>query len=389
MCLVVLGEKKHHIVPLESFDPRPAEFQNTASSSLDTFLEAMKGKGLGVSLLFDPTVRVWRNSTSSAGPSTAPPTCTPEDYNIVPKQVLQAEVASLKKSLSVSEADICRIERETREQRNSHKWFQMRRLRITASYFGEIRRRKKTTKPDSLVLRMLGSGMHPEKDSASMAWGRSNESLALEQYKKTKVASGGENFVVAPSGLWVSPDYPFLAATPDAAVFDANETQGYGFAEVKCPYKHKDVSPKEACSDQPFCCELIKVGGSDQVKLKENHPYYSQVQGQMAIGGRVWNDFIIYTNRGISIERTKTSGTAPSYLYLCHFMITVWHQRYCIQSVFLYEIYPMSNLYNILQFACALFVYKVLYNYITFSVLTLYLVRKTNVTNTIITYMSR
>ena len=46
----------------------------------------------------------------------------------------------------------------------------------------------------------------------------------------------------------------------------------------------------------------------------------------------------------------------------------------------------MSNLYNILQFACALFVYKVLYNYITFSVLTLYLVRKTNVTNT---YMSR
>ena len=86
--------KKHHMVPLESFDPSPAEFQNTASSSLDTFLEAMKGKGLGVSLLFDPTVRVWRNSPSSAGPSTAPP--TPEDYNIVPKQVLQAEVASLK-----------------------------------------------------------------------------------------------------------------------------------------------------------------------------------------------------------------------------------------------------------------------------------------------------
>ena len=176
-----------------------------------------------------------------------------------------------------------------------------------------------------------------------------------------------------------------------------HETQGYGFAEVKCPYKHKDVSPKEACSDQTFCCELIKVGGSDQVKLKENHPYYSQVQGQMAIGGRVWNDFIIYTNRGISIERIHFNkdfwdSTLLPILYLCHFMITVWHQRYCIpciQSVILYEIYPISNLYNILQFACALFVYKVLYNYITFSVLTLYLVRKTNVTNTIITYMSR
>ena len=77
------------------------------------------------------------------------------------------------------------------------------------------------------------------------------------------------------------------------------------------------------------------------MKLKENHPYYSQVQGQMAIGGRVWNDFIIYTNRGI--RSTKTSGTAPSYLYLRHFMTTVWHHRYCIQSVFLYEIYTRTK----------------------------------------------
>ena len=42
----------------------------------------------------------------------------------------------------MTEADICRIEKETREQTDSLKWFQMQRFRITA---GEIYRRKDTT----------------------------------------------------------------------------------------------------------------------------------------------------------------------------------------------------------------------------------------------------
>jgi len=31
--------------------------------------------------------------------------------------------------------------------------------------------------------------------------------------------------------------------------------------------------------------------------------YFAQVQGQMGIGGRKWCDFVVYTNKGISIER--------------------------------------------------------------------------------------
>lgn len=119
----------------------------------------------------------------------------------------------------MTEADIHRIERETREQRETSKWFQFRRFRITASYFGEIFRRRATTQPDALVLRLLGVNTH-QKDSASMAWGRSNESLALEKYKEEKLASGHEHIVVSQSGLWVSPNHSFLGASPDAAVYD-------------------------------------------------------------------------------------------------------------------------------------------------------------------------
>ena len=180
---------------------------------------------------------------------------------------------SFKESLLVSEADICRIEKETREQRDSLKWFQMRRFRLKASHFGEICRRKDTTRPDALVLRLLGANGQ-QKDTTPMAWGRSNKSLALEQYKQTKLASGHENMVVTQSGLWVSPDHPFLGASPDAAVYDPSEPHAYGFAEVKCPYKHRDSTPEEACADPSFCCELLKSeSGVEQLKLKKQHVY--------------------------------------------------------------------------------------------------------------------
>ena len=51
--------KKRELQPLETFDPRPEEFQGTATDMLSQFLTKMKGKGLGVSLLFDQTVQYW------------------------------------------------------------------------------------------------------------------------------------------------------------------------------------------------------------------------------------------------------------------------------------------------------------------------------------------
>ena len=38
-------------------------------------------------------------------------------------------------------------------------------------------------------------------------------------------------------------------------------------------------------------------------QLKESHQYYAQVQGQMAVGERIWCDFVVYTQKGFSIQR--------------------------------------------------------------------------------------
>ena len=37
--------------------------------------------------------------------------------------------------------------------------------------------------------------------------------------------------------------------------------------------------------------------------LKKTHSYYCQVQGQMGIGEISWCDFVIYTKRGIHVQR--------------------------------------------------------------------------------------
>lgn len=39
------------------------------------------------------------------------------------------------------------------------------------------------------------------------------------------------------------------------------------------------------------------------IKHKRTHPYYGQ--GQMAITERKWCDFVIYTSKGISLERIR------------------------------------------------------------------------------------
>ena len=64
--------------------------------------------------------------------------------------------------------------------------------------------------------------------------------------------SGHGHIAVNLSGVWVSPQHPFLGASSDAAIYDPSESKAFGFAEVKCPYKYKDVSPKMRLPTPPF-----------------------------------------------------------------------------------------------------------------------------------------
>ncbi len=67
---------------------------------------------------------------------------------------------------------------------------------------------------------------------------------------------------------------------------------------MKCPHAKRMQDPLVAASDANFCCEIV----GNQPQLKRSSEYYIQIQGQLALTGAKWCDFVLYTNKGILIE---------------------------------------------------------------------------------------
>ena len=166
----------------------------------------MKGKGLGVSSLLDASVRVWKEGCSSTTDPDGPP-------RLPSKDELVHRVLGFKESLSLPEEAIRDrdIEKKTTDQHQSPLWHSERRFRIPASYFGEMKRKLSSTRPDSLVMRILGIKKFMAK---SADWGIEKEAIALEQYIEHQKSSGRPGIYTCKSGFVISQTHPFLGASP-------------------------------------------------------------------------------------------------------------------------------------------------------------------------------
>jgi len=278
---------KRSIAHLEDFDPRPLKFCGNVKELVPELLKKVKGEHLGISVLLDPDyVEQLQVAQQQSG------------VNLPNKERLKETIEAFKESLVVTEDVAREIECNTREQRLSSEWFQARRYRLTASRFGDIISRKPNTPPEKLVLSILQPTNYT---SVAMKYGIENEKLALEQYVLLQHQNGHPDLLVSPSGFIVNPSFSYLGASPDAAVYDPSNTeQPFGFVEIKCPYSARETTPYDAAQNSGFCCT---VNSNGDIVLKENHSYYSQIQGQMAIGDRPWCDFVIYTPRQTYIQR--------------------------------------------------------------------------------------
>ena len=286
---------KHTLKSLSDFDPRPVEHQGTAPDLLRKFITTVKGKGLGVSVLFDKDTRVWTGDDNFA-------VGTVDEPHLPSRNELIERVTAFKESLRLAPDKIREIERETIDQSQSSLWYSARRYRLTASMFGKVLQRLPSTPPDSLVKQLL----HPQPFSTSATeWGKQHEATALKTYVEHQQRSGHDGLIAVSAGFVVCEEHPFLGASPDAYVNDACSVDQFGLAEIKCPYKYRDLPPEDAASNSDFCSAVSVQAGRKVLQLKQNHQYYSQIQGQLAITERMWCDFVIFTNRGISVERIK------------------------------------------------------------------------------------
>ena len=75
------------------------------------------------------------------------------------------------------------------------------------------------------------------------------------------------------------------------------------------------------------------------VKSIIKHVYYDQIQGQMALTGARWFDFVVSTSRGLSIERIPFDKERWSYVlailhrtYFRYFLPAAAKKKVCLTS---------------------------------------------------------
>ena len=199
---------------------------------------------------------------------------------------------------------VWRIEQSTRDQAQSKNWFSHRSHRLTASQFHSVVMRKKEVTPAFLGrLFSDGSCFSSQVSVPPLEHGRLHEDDAAAEYVSSMHAHGKASLKIFKCGLCVHPLHSFLGASPDRIVFDPSMNPPHGLLEVKCPLClfDADLTPHDACMElADFCCSLQ----DGKVCLKTNHPYYFQIQGQMAVCGLTWCDFLVWAGSSrISVER--------------------------------------------------------------------------------------
>ena len=206
---------------------------------------------------------------------------------------LDATERALMSSLAVDETAINNIESSARDQFQSQQWKEERKFRLTASKFDLIVKRKRNFEKFAAELINL-----KPFTSRYVEHGIKYEPVAIEAYERL-MYTRKTPVKVLKCGFVVCHDMPFIGSSPDGRVVDFGCQNNFGLSEVKCPETKFHVTPLDACQDPNFFCEAV----NGQCKLKRTHSYFAQVQGHMGVTGASWCDFIVYTKKGISVER--------------------------------------------------------------------------------------
>lgn len=190
------------------------------------------------------------------------------------------------------------LEERTRDQSFNTEWIEAHRFTLTSSNFKRICHSKKVS--TSLLGSLFDS---PDLDRIpAIQHGRKNEDVAVQRYIAEKAKQGSAVFVQR-CGLVLHTLYRFLGASPDRFVYDGEAQPSFGLLEVKCPYSASCdlLTVEQACENSAFCCVI----DNGKISLRKNHPYYYQVQGQLALSGTAWCDFFVWLGQSVHVERVQ------------------------------------------------------------------------------------
>ena len=222
-------------------------------------------------------------------------------------KVNDAKQLEILNSLKVTTEQANLIEESTRDQSKNIQWKKERFYRFTALKCKSLKEKKTSRAFPTLAKKFLSM----EKEGPQVGTnafvkkkldhGIYYEPFAIscyENYMKTK----NRPLTVLNCGLWISSENFILAATPDGRVIDPEEKANpFGILEVKCPEEYKDYDPADAAIIvRDFC---LTLDDNKLPRINQNHGYFDQVQMQMGLTGSPWCDFVVYTLKGMVIDR--------------------------------------------------------------------------------------
>lgn len=138
----------------------------------------------------------------------------------------------LLEKLILSREDILKIAEKTIGQYANEQWLLARKLRLTSSKFGLILKASNRNKFSRSLFTNLLEG-YDLSNVQAVQWSKENEPIAIQMFEESN------NVIVNSTGLWLDP-CGFIGASPDGLVDDL------AVVEVKCPFKYRNSSLKEA-----------------------------------------------------------------------------------------------------------------------------------------------
>ena len=201
------------------------------------------------------------------------------------------------KTLFKSKEEIQNIECNTRGQSDDKLWYEERRMRLTASNFGSVLKRRESIYPKTILNKQFYSSCTKTVPKPCL-WGKNMEEIAIKEYLQKCEQNNHLIKACVSCGFIVNSQVPWLGASPDCLLYDPTECKPYGIGEVKCPFSKKEMTIDNARDDPTFFLE-----NKSKPTLKRNHNYFYQIQGLMATCNVEWAELIVYTEKDIVSER--------------------------------------------------------------------------------------
>jgi len=278
---------------LIEFDPRIPSHRSKNESHINQFLGKLKSINSNAVIFYSTVDEKSSNSELSEAfmENIANETLT-NNPNANESNLMKSFMQNITLNLSLIE----KIEKSTRDQNQNQIWYEVRRGRLTASKHHEIFTKVNSLSHQRSAIKakttpLVNSIINKSKDISKLSaikWGLEHEEDALKSFYASEI-SKHNGFKTVKSGLVISQQKPFLAASPDGILYC--KCHGISTIEIKCPYSMRDKKIKDCVKE----CSFLFLNKNGEIIIKKSHKYYTQVISQMALTKTNQAYFVVWT----------------------------------------------------------------------------------------------